>query len=620
MTEETTATGLIEDQYSDWYGFDTENDEHGRVTLTALVHESGNRSVFEGAGHLVKACEGNTLGPRPVIICHNLEYDLINEFGVDAYAMMSLNYLKGRLISAKLGNVRFLDSFNHFRMSLLQLGESLGIKKLGMDINSPEYVSTDAWICLQAMVQARDYIASLGGRIGATSGSSALSIWRYMTDDEYMTGPYDTPWLRKGYYGGRTEIFRPYVECPPILKDGKLVYHELWGKLDRSEDKFADPSELSRLRKLEKQGKLWVDREQNIRGYDINSMYPFCMLNEYPESLIEDPGMTKGKGMAEITITIPQDVYYAPLPYRTPNDELWYPVGVLRGVWTYDEVRRAESMGGKVLKVHKAYGCNVMCRPFNQFIHTLYTKRKATASEAERLFLKVLMNALYGKVASRNQVTRTVSRYKLMKDDRGRKRIEEVKWINYHRGLLDYFTPQQPYVNVCWGSMITAYARLLLHKYLMSIPQEKAIYCDTDSVYCVDHELPESKELGMMKLEKKASIMMVVQPKAYRIDQFYRAKGVPRPKVDEAGNITIDFARQYVEEGYTEFQAPIRFRASINSHKGKANQWVLHHKGQKNAYRAKQLSGGRYVPPVLGEQLEMKLAAKGRGTKQLTLV
>ena len=570
---ETTATGLIEDQYSDWYGFDTENDENGVVTLTALVHESGNRSVFKGAGHLMKRVKEGRLGKRPVIICHNLEYDLVNEFGVNEYSMMALNYLKGRLISAKLNNCRFLDSFNHFRMSLLDLGTALGIAKLEMDIHDPNYVSQDAWICLKAMTQARDYISSLGGRIGATSGSSAMTIWRYMTDDEYMTGPIDTPWLRKGYYGGRTEIFRPHTECPP---DGETGL-----------------------------------RLKEIRGYDINSMYPFCMLNEYPESLIEDPGLDKGKGMVEVTISLPVDIFYAPLPHRTASDELWYPVGVFRGVWTYDEIRRAESMGGHIIKVHKAYGGNVMCRPFNQFIHTLYAKRKVCTDDAEKLFLKVLMNALYGKIASRNQVTRTVSRYNLLqKKD---KRIEDVKWITYNRGLLDYFTPQQPYVNVCWGSMVTAYARLLLHKYLLEVPPEKAIYCDTDSIYCINHLMMDGKELGQMKLEQTASIMTVVQPKAYRLDDFYKAKGVPKAKRNEDGEIVLDYAKQYIEQGFTEFQAPIRFRASINSKRGVANQWVRHTKGRKTNYQSKRLSGDRYLPPVIGQQLDLGLTATKRG-------
>jgi hypothetical protein len=626
MSDESTAVELnqSEDQYTDWYGFDTENDERGVVTLAALVHESGSRTVWKKGGEFAKLCESGKLGKKPVVICHNLEYDLVNEFGVDAYAMFSLNYLKGRLISARYKNIRFLDSFNHFRMRLADIGTAIGVKKLDMDIYSEEYVSQDAWICLKVMVDARDYIAGLGGRIGATSGSSAMSVWRYMTEDEYLTGPIDTAWLRKGYYGGRTEIFRPHTECP-LIRDaqGRIKYERT------SREAQFDPAsglwwagDERELRKLEQKGEVNIEREKNIRGYDINSMYPYCMKFEFPEYLMDDPTFIRSKGMAEVTIQIPLDLPIGPLPYRTGNDELWYPVGVVRGVWTYDEIRMAESMGSKILKVHKASGCNTLVRPFNQFIDTLYAKRKQSKIESERLFLKVLMNALYGKIASKNQVTRTVSRYNLMKT--GSKRMEEVKWINYHRGLLDYFTPQQAYVNVCWGSMITAYARLLLLKYMKAVPSEKLIYCDTDSMYCLDYTLPESKELGGMKLEHSAGIMVAVQPKAYRIDDFYKAKGVPKAKKDEHGNIIVDFARQYIEDGFTEFQAPIRFRASINSKRGKANQWVTHSKGRKTAYRAKRLSGDRYVPPIVGEQLqlELKAASKGKhkGQTELKLV
>jgi hypothetical protein len=567
-----TADPSIEpyDRFTDWYGFDTENDEEGNITLTALVHESGNRTVWKGQGKFVEFCEKTLAGKgKPIVICHNLEYDLVNEFGVEAYSQMQLNYLKGRLISAKMGNITFWDSFNHFRMSLAKIGESLGLKKLDFDINSPDYVSMDAWICLQVMTQARDYIASLGGRIGTTSGSSAMSVWRFMTEDEFVTGPYDTPWARRGYYGGRVEIFRPHTQSPQIGVDalGDPVY------------------------------------SKDIKGYDINSMYPFVMMNDFPEYMMEDKKFEKDQGMAEVTIAIPTDLFVAPLVWRTANGALWYPVGVIQGVWTYNEIRYAESLGAKVLKVHRAFGCNSLVRPFDEFILKLYQKRKESSSEAERLFLKVVMNSLYGKIASKNQVTRTVSRYNLEKN--GSKRIGDVKWINYHRGLLDFTTPQQPYVNVYWGAMITANARLLLTDYLTKVPANDLIYCDTDSVYCRNHSLPESKELGGMKLEKRISKMLVVQPKAYQIDEVYRAKGVPKPRESEDGQMVIDFAKQYIEDGMTEFQAPIRFRASLNSRKGKANQWVKHKKSMKSGYTAKILSGDRYFPPVVGEQLDL---------------
>jgi len=559
------------DRFTDWYGFDTENDKAGKVTLAALVHESGNKDVWEGGGHFVECCEKRlSKQGKPVVICHNLEYDLVNEFGVDRYSQMNLNYLKGRLISARLGNITFLDSFNHFRMALAEIGKSLGLQKLDFDIHSKDYVTMDAWICLQVMTQARDYIASLGGRIGTTSGSSAMSVWRYMTEDEFVTGPYDTPWARRGYYGGRVEIFRPATEC-------QILGYDAEGTAERAKD---------------------------IRGYDINSMYPFVMMADFPEYMMEDSKLEKDQGMAEVTIAIPKNMYVAPLVWRTPTGALWYPVGVISGVWTYNEIRFAEKLGAKVLKVHRAFGCNSLVRPFDQFITTLYAKRKASKSASEKLFLKVVMNSLYGKIASKNQVTRTVSRYNLEKS--GSRRIKDVKWINYHRGLLDYTTPQQPYVNVYWGAMITANARLLLTDYLNKVPPHDLIYCDTDSVYCRNFKLPESTELGEMKLEKTISVMKVVQPKAYQIDETYRAKGVPKPRMSEDGSqLLIDFAQQYIEQGMTEFQAPIRFRASLNSRRGNANQWVKHKKSQKSAYSAKQLSGDCYYPPVIGEQLDL---------------
>lgn len=546
--------------YSDWYGFDTENDEKGRVTLAALVSEKGDSWVWEGAGHLGRWMDEN-LDESPVIICHNLEYDLVNEFG-DRYPYLNLTYLKGRLISARYRHVTFLDSFNHYRMPLKKIGEAFGVRKLGFDIRSKEYVTTDSLICLKAMTFTRDYLMKLNAEVGATAGSSAMSVWMAMTGGDFLTGPLDTPWLRGGYAGGRTEIFRSHTEG-------------------------------------------------DIRGYDVNSAFPYCMLSEFPMLLNDDPRMEKTKGMAEVTVSVPVDSYVGPLFWRDAQRRLVYPVGRFRGTWTYDEIRFAESLGAKVLKVHRGLGGSYCERPFDEFITTIYAKRKASTNPAEREVLKVVMNSLYGKLASKNEVTRVVSKHQLLKTNS--KRIKDVKWIDHNRGLLDYHTPPQRYVNVLWGAMVTANARILLTRYLVQVPPENLIYCDTDSIYCRDFDLPLSDELGGLKLEKKARKMVVLQPKAYQIDDFYRAKGVPRPKYDENGRIVIDYAKAYLEEGLAEFEAPVRFRESLRLKDGAPNQWIRRSKARRTEYAAKSLSNYRYFPPVVGEQLELFPAGTTKG-------
>lgn len=570
MAARLTEDGEVLDKFSDWYGFDTENDETGKVTLACLVHESGSRNIWKEAGKFVEWCDQiNSRGKAtPMVICHNLEYDLVNEFG-PRYADLQLNYLKGRLISAKYGRISFWDSFNHFRMSLKKLGQDLGIEKKDMDIYDEEYVATDAWIALQAMVHARDYIASIGGRIGATSGSSSVSVWRTMTDDAYVYGAVDTPWLRKGYYGARTEIFCRFAQ-------GKVIGDGPDGPI----------------------------REKSVRGYDINSMYPFCMIDDFPEYHCADMKMDREKGMAEVIISIPLTMEIGPLVYRAPvTGRLSFPVGLIQGVWTYDEIRYAESLGCKVVKVIEAHGCDSLVRPFDEFITTVYEKRKASKSSSEKLMLKVLMNSLYGKIASKCTVTRTVSKYEMLR--KNNPRIKDVKWINHTRGLLDFTTPPPDYVNVMWGAMITANARILLTKYLMGVPPEKLLYADTDSIYCIDHLMPTSNELGALKLEKEATMMHIKQPKVYRVDDDYTAKGVPKARYDKDGALVVDFAEQFFEDGQTQFSLPIRFRESLNSKRGKANQWINKSKKMLKEFDGKPLSGNRFFPPVIGMQTDL---------------
>jgi hypothetical protein len=109
--------------------------------------------------------------------------------------------------------------------------------------------------------------------------------------------------------------------------------------------------------------------------------------------------------------------------------------------------------------------------------------------------------------------------------------------------------------------------------------------------------------------------MIINQPKVYRLDDAYLAKGVPRPRYDDQGRIIVDNAKEFFEKGETTFQAPIRFRASLTSRRGKANQWVEHSKSHKTDYKAKKLANDRYMPPVIGEQVEMFSISEMKGQK-----
>ena len=544
--------------YTDWFGFDTENDENGVVTLTALAGEDGSIDVERKAGKFAERIDAGEFSAGSVTVCHNLEYDLRNEFG-DYFPYLGLTYLKGRLITAMYKNMHFVDSFNHYRCALSVIGKAFGLEKKKYDIHSDEYVSVDAMIPVKAMTFTRDYIRSIGGKIGNTAGSSAMSVWLEMTGEDFLTGPHDDPWLRGGYAGGRVELFRDYAEG-------------------------------------------------SVRGYDVNSMYPNAMLDEFPMVVNEDKTISKKKGMAEILVSVPLDLSVPPLFHRNSEGRMTYPVGVFRGTWTYDEIRYAESLGCKVIKVFKAFGSNYCERPFDEYVQTIYAKRMASDNPAEREVLKCLLNSLYGKLAAGRVITRVVSKHTLLLQKSPR--IKDVMWIDANRGLLDYYPPSPRYVNVMWGAQVTANARIHLSKLLSSVPPDKLIYCDTDSVYCVDHEMPVSKGLGGLKLEHDGKhVMRVVNPKVYQLDDYYKAKGIPKPKLNEKGEVVIDFAKSFIEEGFAEFDAPVRFRQSLRMEGVRHNQWTHRRKERRTGYTAKSLSGHRYHPPVLGAQLELFPAA-----------
>lgn len=115
----------------DQYAFDTEDNSKGRAFLysfyeiktrkhTTFCRQSAALDfVFENSGRVYWAV--------------NLEYDLNNLFR-GHYGLLHFIYAGSRLITAELpgDRIRFLDTFNHWPMSVKRMGERIGLPKLEM--------------------------------------------------------------------------------------------------------------------------------------------------------------------------------------------------------------------------------------------------------------------------------------------------------------------------------------------------------------------------------------------------------------------------------------------------------------------------------------------------------
>ena len=97
----------------------------------------------------------------------------------------------------------------------------------------------------------------------------------------------------------------------------------------------------------------------------------------------------------------------------------------------------------------------------------------------------------------------------------------------------------------------------------------------------------------MMKMEDKGSRITTYAPKVYSIDDIVKAKGVPRR-----------LAKQFVEEGYAEYDAPFKLREAVNFYERgntrRLSVWRRVRKEMRTKYAKKiVVDGTRWMPITL---------------------
>jgi len=366
-----------------------------------------------------------------------------------------------------------------------------------------EYLKTDVLVTYELLMKVielsglaeSDFIkcptvASLSMRIFRTNMpqdfKTICESYLYKRDEEF---------IRKGYHGGRVEVFKNYIE------DG---YH-----------------------------------------YDINSLYPSVMLDkEYPVgdcSTTKRVGESIGKNeiltneilfdwkriydynnffyMIECEVTAP-DTNIGLLPIKK-DSKLIFPVGTFIGIWTNIELNYAISHGVTINKIFQMCHWRKKAKVFKNFVEKFKTMKEESTG-AKRTFAKLIQNSLYGKFGMiRERIV-----YENYKEEK-RIRIEAkggicarvytvlkqdlIKYTKFF--VADYIKPQ-------FSVFVTAYSRIELLNTMLQCEKMGAqvYYCDTDSLV-IDKPLPESicsfKEYGKWKLERKVKKGFYLLPKLY---------------------------------------------------------------------------------------------------------
>ncbi len=519
-----------------------------QVTQIAAITAEGKR--YHNRGNVKHFLQWIERQPEKYIYALNVGYDLGNLFA-DEIDVLDQVLVGGRVIRANWRKKVFVDVFNIWPMSVARLGDAFGLQKLEFDANSREYVYRDVEIIRAAMLFAWQFCEHIGVEyLPATLGGLCVKVWKTLGGANVHDS---TVISREAYYGGRVELFK----------------------------RRNDSNRLC-----------WTD---------INSLYPSVMTGRFPD-VLEDQGKTLDVeyGIAKVTVQVPETAL-APLPWRNDEKRILYPWGKFTGSWTLPEIRAAVAMGAKVLKVHQVMGTNDFLEPYSEFVTRLYKVRRESKSEGEKLFYKLLMNNLYGRLGATGVIARSVWQTE-------KNKFDGVPYGN--KVLCKYSMPLSEEVNWAHAAYVTAYGRLALMGYMQTIGAAAMIYCDTDSTIfdCPGRKaipFPIGDDLGQMKLVSWEKSCETYAPKLYRCGNQYKAKGVPKK-----------LAKEFIQTGHAEFDLPFKMREGIRffdryramTDKGasgdqlardgarKVSVWRKVEKVNRQVYDRKRLNGNQFLP------------------------
>jgi hypothetical protein len=418
---------------------------------------------------------------------------------------------------------KFLDSFRLLPMSLDQASKTFGFKgKLSHDLKLHEddpkwvpYLEQDCKALYESLEHFQNLLVNkLGGEMGITAPSSAMKLYRR----KYM-GHGKTPaiipqhrhfkecagrgeacdgcmhaWIRRGYYGGRVEVFRP--------------------------------------------------RGEGVSYYDINSSYPRAMLEDMPGGEARQYGPNKGArdfvqfarsavGFVECEVDIPDTCYLPPLPYRDERSgKLLFPSGRFSGVWSWSELQLLGDplVDGTILNIKRSvwYERKSLFFDYVKELYAYRDKSNPLYEDGLSAICKLMLNASYGKFGMNED------RREILVLGPGESAPEGATFPRLEGGEDDVLSKvcyvekrvSPPYIIPQISAHITALARVRLWGFMADVLRRggKLYYCDTDSLITDLGDLHTSPELGELKNEYPGETLTVelIGPKMYLLE-----KGTP---------------------------------------------------------------------------------------------
>ena len=316
-----------------------------------------------------------------------------------------------------------------------------------------------------------------------TIASQAIRVLRTFLDFPIHSLPDDEKdprynvdeFVRESYFGGRTEIFKPFFDGN---KNTKKLY-----------------------------------------CYDVNSLYPTVMrLNEFPKKFSHFTRVYHPEklGVYDAEVEVPADMYIPPLPVVSKigdEEKLIFPTGRFKGRWTTWEIEYARSVGVKIISIGRGAIFQSGGKFFKPFVDALYEIRENSVKDSvDNVLAKLLLNSCYGRfglIKDRQEVVfdeGQVGFLPMMEIGRGKK--------VYRLGTMDKRI--ECFTNVAIAAFVTSAARIYMHKIYLKC-RGRIWYTDTDSLFTDSLLKVDEKGLGGLKLEYSCDAAVFLLPKTYVI-------------------------------------------------------------------------------------------------------
>jgi len=468
-----------------------------------------------------------------VLYVHNLKFEL--SFMLPYFIKYKLKYEilenTSNVFSIKLNTSFIRDSANFFPgQTLDDIGKTfIGLGKIDNNVIVPydykanskdiEYCMRDCEICIKSVLKYFSLIMEVATQIippenhanlhkiknKLTNSGIAYHIFKLTNTDQYPKIDYDTQaYLRSSYFGGLVNVKKgeycnvhsyDIVNCyPSIMLQKKfpvsapifsddfrfLTTHEFWAANFEIYDIKVKSSKLPTLLK-----KNFMSINESITQLDYLNT---TLCNIDFKMFLENYTFSKINFI---------DGYY------------------------FTQAKNGSAIFGDYLNPFLSYMQNL-----KSSILTADENEKLELSN-KRNILKILVNGLYGKFATRS-TTDDFSHF-ICKNTFVVKR--KIISNTYKESLDIYYLP--------FAIFITAYAREKMNDAVNKVGFENVINYDTDSIKTLKQLPPDfvSKSMGSWDYEFTADNMKCVSPKfyAYKINDNYtfKIKGVPKSSINK---------------------------------------------------------------------------------------